>query len=130
MKGVALGKTTMIVLPYETLDASRGVSNELNKELEIIENFISINGVPLCDYHKSTRVRQTPKQRLQRGVKKIIALQNLEREKLINFTGNIHQHRQERIYPSDLNQNVFINSDRKDSIEEQSLDLANRVPTL
>ena len=50
LTGVAVGKTTILVLPYETLEASRSVNIEFDDELEEIEEYISKNGVPQCDY--------------------------------------------------------------------------------
>ena len=49
MTGVAVGKTSVLVLPYETLEASRNVNIYFDEELEEIEEYISQYGVPQCD---------------------------------------------------------------------------------
>ena len=48
--GIARGKTTILVLPYQTLEVTRRVSDEFNEALEQIEEYITYNGVPRCDY--------------------------------------------------------------------------------
>ena len=40
LTGVALEKTTLLVLPYETIEASRKVNSEFNFELEEIEEYL------------------------------------------------------------------------------------------
>ena len=40
LTGVALEKTTLLVLPYETIEASRNVNSEFNFELEEIKEYL------------------------------------------------------------------------------------------
>ena len=72
----------------------------------------------------------TPKGRFQRGVKKIIALQRLESGKQIHFIGHINKLQIKRRFAFDRSPHALVNSDRKDSIEEQALELATRKLTL
>ena len=50
LTGAALGKTTVLVLPYETLDAARSANDDFNNELKDIEAYLATNGIPHCDY--------------------------------------------------------------------------------
>ena len=52
LTGVAVGKTSVLVLPYETLEASRNVNMDFNAKLLEIEDYIEKNGVPRCDYKR------------------------------------------------------------------------------
>ena len=77
LTGIAVGKTTVLVLPYETLEASRSVNADFNAELEVIEEYISKNGVPPCDYTRYEKRTYPPILRFRKAVKKIIALQKV-----------------------------------------------------
>ena len=90
MTGVAVGKTTVLVLPYETLEASRSVNVEFDEELDEIEEYISTNGVPQCDYTHYRSHSLPPKERFRSVVKKIISLQKLKQDKKINLTDCIN----------------------------------------
>ena len=60
LTGIAVGKTTVLVLPYETLEASRNVNSNFNAELEVIEDYIENNGVPPCDYNRFEKQTHPP----------------------------------------------------------------------
>ena len=124
MTGVAVGKTTVLVLPYDTLDASRCVNNDFNAELEAIEDSISNHGVPLCDYTRHPMQSLSPVNKFQKTVRKIISLKRLEKWTNMNFTSHINKRIIKKSAPSDrhlINKSV---SDRKASFEEQALEQA------
>ena len=75
LTGTALGKTTILVLPYETLDASRSVNTTFDEELCIIEGYLDTNGVPRCDYTRFRKRIQSPILRFRDAIRKIISLQ-------------------------------------------------------
>ena len=122
MTGVALGKTTVLVLPYETLDVSRNVNADFHQELEVIEDYIQINGVPLCDYTRPRPKSITPRRRFRSAVKKIIALQRLEQGKKMTFTALINMLRSE--LPSNIDRQLTPSSQKepRSSKEEQTLE--------
>ena len=130
MTGIAVGKTTVLVLPYDTLDASRCVNNNFNAELEAIEEFISNNGVPLCDYTRHPSQKLTPITRFQKAVKKIIALQRLEKWTNMSFTSQIKRRIEKLRIPSEKHITTKSISDNRFSIEENALEQATREITL
>ena len=50
------------------------MSDEFNEALEVIEDYITVNGVPRCDYARYRQGNMTPKQRLRAGVHKLISI--------------------------------------------------------
>ena len=79
LTGTAIGKTSVLVLPYETLEVARTLNKELNTEIKRIEDYLAKNGIPYCDYTKTGPSTEEPKVRFRRAVKKIISLQKIER---------------------------------------------------
>ena len=90
LTGCALGKTTLLVLPYETLEASRSANADFNDELQAIEDYLQENGVPRCDYTRYRRLTISTMTRFKEAVKKIISLQKLERGNRMRFLDYIN----------------------------------------
>ena len=84
--GIARGKTTILVLPYQTLEATRRVSEEFNEALEAIEDYITYNGVPRCDYTRYRATESTAKQRMRAAVHRLISILKHENAKKMQFT--------------------------------------------
>ena len=79
LTGVALGKTTVLVLPYETLEAARSTNDDFDNALKQIEEYLMTNGNPYCDYTRHRVNRPTPIVRFRAAVKKIKDWQRMER---------------------------------------------------
>ena len=50
LTGIAVGKTSVLVLPYENIQAARNFNEAFNEEVKRVEEYITANGVPKCDY--------------------------------------------------------------------------------
>ena len=90
LTGVALRKTTILVLPYKTLEATRNVNTDFHEELLAIEEYLMDRGVPRCDFQNFRNVMLSPLTRFQKTVKKIIALQRITGKRL-HFIDRIHK---------------------------------------
>ena len=78
LTGIAVGKTTVLVLPYDAIQAARNYNEDFNGEIQRVEEYITSNGVPQCDYTKFVGHARTVQQRFQETVKKLIALRRVE----------------------------------------------------
>ena len=50
LTGIAKDKVSVLLLPTQSLNYARGISRKLREEISKIEDYISNNGVPKCDY--------------------------------------------------------------------------------
>ena len=64
--------------------------NSLNAKLERIEDYITLNGVPQCDYTRFQGSSDPPLVRFQEAVRRLISLKKLEAKKRLNFTDLIN----------------------------------------
>ena len=62
----------------------------LNSKLDSIEDYITLNGIPQCDYTRFTGSRETPIQRFRTVVRRLVSLKKLETKKQLNFTDLIN----------------------------------------
>ena len=75
----------MIVIPQQTILDLRE-DQTFNEKLDFIEDYITENGIPQCDYTRFKGSSVPPIQRFRSVVHRLVSLKKLEAQKQLNFT--------------------------------------------